>query len=119
MPGVRFQVPGDRGGGRCFVLQNWLKTGRKNAAIMVRYRRIEPYTIFCFIGLCRSIMGPKARQKANQKREKIELSAKTCMKVGCFFMEIDESWGKVGCFLRFFAVFEKGVSQKRFGGFAT
>jgi len=32
-------------------------------------------------------------------------------------MEIDESWGKVGCFLLFFAVFEKGQSQKWFGGF--
>jgi len=29
-------------------------------------------------------------------------------------MEIDESWGKVGCFLLFFAIFEKGQSQKRF-----
>jgi len=39
------------------------------------------------------------------------------MKVGWFFIEIDESWGKVGGFLLFFAIFEKGQSQKRFGGF--
>jgi len=58
-------------------------------------------------------MRPKARrEKGYQKREKIEFSAKSWVKVGCFFMEIDESWGKVGCFLRFFAIFEKGLSRK-------
>ena len=52
------------------------------------------------------------KQKADQKREKVKKSAKSCMKVGWFFMEIEESWGKVGCFLRFFAIFKKGVSRK-------
>ena len=55
---------------------------------------------------------PNARRgKAWQKREKIELSAKSGVKVGWFFIEIDESWGKVGCFFEFLAIFQKGLSR--------
>jgi len=32
-------------------------------------------------------------------------------------MGIDESWGKVGCFLLFFAIFKKGQSRFWFGVF--
>ena len=64
--------------------------------------------------------GPNVRRlKAWQKREKIKLSAKSVVEIGWFFIEIDESWGKVGCFLEFLAIFEKWLSRFWLGFFRS
>ena len=46
-----------------------------------------------------------------QKREKVKFSQKSDTKLGCFLLVLDETWGKVGCFLQKLAIFKKGLSR--------
>ena len=56
-------------------------------------------------------MWQKRDKKGWQKREKVKFSQKTWVKVGCFWLVFEESWGKVGGFLKKVAIFEKGLSR--------